>query len=336
MSSVLRAGALRGFPSLARELGVDPEPLLRRRGIDPQALAAPESLVSLEATADVMEDLARASGHGDVGLRLTDHQGPAVVGPLAIALLNAKTPAQALADAARYLFVQSPAYELTVEDPGPLGSALVRFDVHVDARRPRRQLVDGVLSTAWRLAQAVAGDGLRLDAVWLPHTPAAPASTYTRFFGGPVAFSQPFAGLHVPRSFLSLDLARADPLLRSTALEYLSAQAPPPDRQLADRVRHALRRTLGAGPGTRAQIADLLYVHPRTLHRALAREGTTFEALRDEVYADALLHHLRDTDVPLGQLAGVLGYSDQAAITRACRRWLGDTPGRVRRRERGR
>jgi transcriptional regulator GlxA family with amidase domain len=33
--------------------------------------------------------------------------------------------------------------------------------------------------------------------------------------------------------------------------------------------------------------------------------------------------YLRDTDMPLGQLAALLGYSEQSVLTRACRRWFG-------------
>jgi AraC-like DNA-binding protein len=35
---------------------------------------------------------------------------------------------------------------------------------------------------------------------------------------------------------------------------------------------------------------------------------------------------LQDTQVPLGQIAAVLGYSEASAFTRAFRRWSGRTP----------
>jgi AraC-like DNA-binding protein len=63
----------------------------------------------------------------------------------------------------------------------------------------------------------------------------------------------------------------------------------------------------------------------------LAREGQTFDAIREQVYREAMLRFLRETDVPLAQLAAALGYSDQSALTRSCRRWFGMTPSRIRR-----
>jgi AraC-like DNA-binding protein len=35
---------------------------------------------------------------------------------------------------------------------------------------------------------------------------------------------------------------------------------------------------------------------------------------------------LQDTQVPLGQIAAALGYSEASAFTRAFRRWSGETP----------
>jgi AraC-like DNA-binding protein len=35
--------------------------------------------------------------------------------------------------------------------------------------------------------------------------------------------------------------------------------------------------------------------------------------------------------MPLGQLAGVLGFSEQSVLSRACRRWFGASPSAVRR-----
>ena len=71
-------------------------------------------------------------------------------------------------------------------------------------------------------------------------------------------------------------------------------------------------------------------MHPRTLQRALASEGVTFESLRTEVYREAMLTYLRDTDIPLAEVARALGYADQSVLTRTCARWFGTTPARIR------
>src|SRR5947207_1358379 len=112
MTGVVRAAALKGYEALMHELGVDPRPVLERNDIDPGLLRDTESMISLSATARLLEDSAAATQCPDFGLRLVGReQSGDLLGPLAIAILNAPTLEQALTDASRYLFFHSPAYE---------------------------------------------------------------------------------------------------------------------------------------------------------------------------------------------------------------------------------
>jgi AraC-like DNA-binding protein len=106
---------------------------------------------------------------------------------------------------------------------------------------------------------------------------------------------------------------------------------PDGDAGLTGRVRGVLTRSLGTmAPGIGA-VARLVALHPRTLQRRLAAEGTTFAAVLDEVRREAARRYLTTTDMPMSQVAGLLGLSEQSALSRCCRRWWGTTPSRVRR-----
>jgi AraC-like DNA-binding protein len=71
-------------------------------------------------------------------------------------------------------------------------------------------------------------------------------------------------------------------------------------------------------------------MHPRTLQRRLREEGTTFEAIKDEARQDLAQRYLAQPDVPLTQITALLGYSEQSALGRSCRRWFGATPREMR------
>lgn len=58
----------------------------------------------------------------------------------------------------------------------------------------------------------------------------------------------------------------------------------------------------------------------------LPPEGTTFAAVLDEVRRDAAWRYLTATDLPMNQIAGLLGLSEQSALTRCCRRWWQQSP----------
>jgi len=68
----------------------------------------------------------------------------------------------------------------------------------------------------------------------------------------------------------------------------------------------------------------------RTLQRRLDGEGVTFKSLMDVVRMDLADNLLRRADASLDDLAVALGFGDESAIYRACRRWFGMTPGAYR------
>jgi len=71
-------------------------------------------------------------------------------------------------------------------------------------------------------------------------------------------------------------------------------------------------------------------MHPRTLQRRLADEGTVLEDLRDAVRRELAERYLAEPGMPLLRIAELLGYSEASALTRACNRWFGMSPRALR------
>ena len=76
--------------------------------------------------------------------------------------------------------------------------------------------------------------------------------------------------------------------------------------------------------------ASRLHVSSRTLKRRLARRGTTYQHLLDQTRKARATALLRDTRVPIAQIAATLGYRDPATFTRAFRKWTGRSPSEFR------
>jgi len=80
-----------------------------------------------------------------------------------------------------------------------------------------------------------------------------------------------------------------------------------------------------------ASTAKVLCMSASTLQRRLAMEGTTYQALKDQLRRDTAIKHLRRGDKPLNRLAAELGFSDTAAFQRVFKKWTGVPPGAYRR-----
>ncbi len=329
---MIRAAAGKGYGALMASLGVDPLPLLKRHGLPPELGDREDALLPLRAVVNLLEDSAAATGCPDFGLRLAASQDIHVLGPLAAAIQHSATAGEALKTAARYLFVQSPALSLAVIEPSSLVADAVelRIAITLPNLASSRQVMDQCLGDMHRIVSFLVRRHYGLRAVALPHRPIAELACYTRFFGAPVRAECEHGGLHVTPATLSASVAEANTSLREIALSYLNQHYADPGLSVAARVARALRATLGSTRGSKTAIADLLFLHPRTLQRKLALEGVKFEGLRDEVRRETALRLLRDTRMPLTQVTGVLGLSEQSVLTRSCLRWFGQTPTAIR------
>jgi AraC-like DNA-binding protein len=74
----------------------------------------------------------------------------------------------------------------------------------------------------------------------------------------------------------------------------------------------------------------VLGVHPRTLQRRLAAEGTSFATILDDVRRDAAHRYITATSLPFAQVAALVGFGEQSTLTHAVQRWHGVNPRQLR------
>jgi AraC-like DNA-binding protein len=95
---------------------------------------------------------------------------------------------------------------------------------------------------------------------------------------------------------------------------------------MSSRVKHALRSLMLTGAHSMRDVAAHLDIHPRTLRRALKSEGTTFEALKDEIRHAVARQLLSMTQLPAADVGLSLGYSTPSSFVHAFHRWSGMSP----------
>lgn len=330
MPALIRSSALRGFAELVSELGGEPEPMLRQLNLRAADILAGSGVIPYSSVVQVLELAAESLGCQDFGLRLAQRQGLDILGPVAVIVQNSETALEALQAVQRYIRFYSPAIEFSLEPAGP-DSVQLAFDIAMPRNARRRQTTELSLGLACRIVALLTGLRDPPEAILFRHAAALPRATYRRFFGTRIEFGQDRDALQVSRSLLGRRIDKADPQLRQVVAEYLEQSEALHPLELVEQVASLVDRllpTLRCGLGA---VARQLGLHERTLQRRLAADGIVFEQIVDQVRRDRALELLAERRMPMSQVAGMLGYREQASFNRACRRWFGSTPGAQRR-----
>lgn len=330
MTARVRAGGLRGYSELVEELGGNPAKLTAACNINHELLGDEDALVSYRSIVHLMELTSKELQLPDLGLRLAAKQDIGILGTLAVAMQNCRSVEEACRCAATYLFMQSPALVFEI-DKMPT-SARLRLEINLShlTHNSMCQTEDLGIGITFSNLRMLAEDRFKLLRVELPHPPLCSPSVYESYFNAPVVFSSDHNALYVTRETLSAPLTHRSEKLRQMAAAFLDLQSSPDDVGVAVKVETAIRRSLGTDSCDRESIARAMGMHSRTMQRHLKKEGTTFEVIRDTVRREMVEQYLYHSDMPISQIAALVGYSEQSILSRSCLRWFGKPPGSLR------
>jgi AraC-like DNA-binding protein len=119
-------------------------------------------------------------------------------------------------------------------------------------------------------------------------------------------------------------------ILRNTAFAQLEDLTATSGTFLA-KLEKVIKTRLGHGPLALKEVARDMGMSTRTLQARLDRYGMTFRQLLDGVRHAQAKHALRNTDLPLTEIAFSLGFTTQTSFQHAFKRWTGTSPGSFRR-----
>lgn len=328
----VRATALQGFRELVLDLGGDADALLRAVHLRPDSLGRSDAFVPLRSVAEVIGRAASTLACPDFALRLAARQTVDILGPAALIARHSATAAAGVESIGRNLRSYSPALEIRLE---PLSQVVVRYRFTVVAPLADRVGLDELgIGVSYGVFRLLIGSHFRPLEVTFPHARRAPNGIHERFFGCPVRFDAGDCGIDLRCSDLLRPRAADDPDVRDVVIRYLESTEGPGNESPSDEVRRLCMRMLATGHATAVQVAAHLGINVRTLQRRLAAEGTTFEALLDEVRRDRAEQYLRDSGLSLAEVAALVGYSHPSSLSRASLRWFGAPPRTVRSRQR--
>ena len=323
----LRAGPVQPVPDLLRQFGIDPGPVLVRAGIDLRLLDDAENRIAFAAVGCLLDDCARVTGCAHFGLLAGQRYNAATLGALGTLMRHCDSVEVALRSVVLYLHLNDRGGVPVLLNLGPTRVALGYAIYHPDMPG-KAQFDDATIAIAFNLLRQLCGPEWRPIEVMFAHRAPADTAPYHALFGARVRFDAELSAVTFAAHWLSRPIDGADPAVHAT-LEAAFRQAAASDASaLAERVRRALHSlAYVAGPALEPAVARLFGLHERQLRRRLTAEGTTFRQLANEARREVAQHLLRDTRLPLTEIAAALHYADAPALSRAFRQWTGVAPG---------
>lgn len=225
---------------------------------------------------------------------------------------------------------------LLATDPLPvleIDGDVARIAVRTErAPGPMTELgVVSLLRNIHGLASWYVDSRIPLQGAQFPYAPPPHADAYAFLFDGPARFDAGQAAIHFDARYLELPVRRDEAamnqlLQRALPLTVRSFRR---DRLLVQRVRQVLAsQPLDAHNAD--DLAALLNVSARTLHRQLKEEGASLQALKDEVRRQRATELLLRTRRPIKQVAQAVGFQNEKSFIRAFKAWTGRSPGEWR------
>ena len=298
---------------------------LRDHGVDPTLLHDPEARLPQAQATHIWHSAGQLTQDSNLGIHVAQSVRPGAFGVLGYALSTSETLGMSLQRLCRYQrFLHDVAeVKLTVQ----AGRATLSHYLAIPGGAPRH--VSEYVLAGWLVTSRQA-TGVNWNPLEVRFAHSAPddSSELRRFFGCILKFENARSEMVFSRDLLHKPLLKADPNLQAILEAQVVAMIAklPKGEAATEAVRRYVAGELCNGEPTLKLIAPRLHMSPRTLHRRLEEEGTSFRRVLTEVRRELATRHLTERQIAISEIAFLLGFSEPSAFHRAFKRWTGHAP----------
>lgn len=313
--------------TLLRDLGVNPANVLRRANLPHDLLQQPSVRLPPQDYYRFWNSIEAESDDPLFAIRLCQSIRGESFSPLLFAALCSPNLLVAIQRLARYKILVGPMRLEITEVLGGVSLKLLWLDAPLV---PPVSLVISELLFCVMLARMGTREPICPQEVVAPVLPE-PAAPYEAIMGTPIRQgSEPrliFSVADMRRPFLTSNNSLwsiFEPGLRQRVAD-LDHTA-----NTTQRVRAALLEGLPSGLVSIESVAHKLGLSKRTLQRRIKAEGSRFQQILQQTRHDLAQHYLKNTALPMAEIAFLLGFDEPNSFYRAFRGWSGTTPNGAR------
>jgi AraC-like DNA-binding protein len=320
---------LRQIAEQIHNMGGDVGRWLESNQLSEAQLGDPSLIIPYPVLRQLILDALLLTNEPAFGLLVGKRLGANSHGILGYAAMNSGTVRQTVELLTGYLRVRTslvlPRHEvcgdevrLIFTEPMPLG----------DIRRP---VLEAVILTLKNLLDHITMGACPVSVAAFPFEAPAYAGLARELFKCEVRYGQSWAGFALPLNVIDQPLKMADPVTFQEAVLICQRELERITRNesLGAQVRRIMLEKQGEFPSLN-EMAQLFHLTPRTLHRRLLQEGTSFKEILEDVRHMLAAEYLKSGHLTIQEIAYTLGYTDMANFRRAFKRWECIAPSEYR------
>lgn len=319
---------------IARELGLNlreiPE-LIKYAGINTQEFMQEDLLLTPSQFIRILQNSILMAKHANFGLALGKRLTSTTHGMMGFLVNNSPNLHMALKAFQNFLPTRISFARVDVQYTTEFVTVSLRFEITLP-QEVYQMLSETCTVILYECAEFIIGRSLKDTYIYFPHFKPEYQSLYNQYLSGQCCFSANNVRVEIPLALCDIANVSANQHHYALAMqqcEKLLQELKPVSRNYKFEVQKIML-SHPINEISEEYIAQMLFISKRTLARRLAKEGTNFRKLTEEVKSKQALNYLCDSKLPVETIAMLLNYHDSSSFRRAFKKWYGLSPSEYR------
>jgi AraC-like DNA-binding protein len=314
----------------ALEARLEVAPLLKSCHLTAQQIKNSQFRISVKNQIQFLSVVADELSDPYLGVHVAEGVDLREMGLVYYVIASSETLGEALRRLARYSGLTNEGVRITCSEGEDI---TVRFEYVGVSRLSDRQQIECFVVILVRICRQLTGLSVSPRSVKLNHRRTELPAGIKKVFGCNVVFGSDVDEVVFPRHAKSIATINSDSYLNSLLVKYCEEALS--NRRVhsgtwRSKVENAIVPLLPHGQAKLGEVAQRLGVSERTLIRLLASEKCTFSEILDALRLDLAKSYLREENLPMSEVAWLLGFAEVSAFFHAFKRWTGKTPKQLR------
>ena len=326
--ATLRVGGATQILAVLKNLGIDPEDVLTKAGIDPKLFDDPGNLITYAARDHLFKHCVARTGCQHFGLLVGQRMNLQALGLVGLLAKTSRNTGASLRSIVNFLHLHSQGAVMTLGVEDDL--AILTYNAFEPGLEATDQTGDGAVAMMFNVMRALCGPDFKPSEASFAHRRPADIEPFRKFFRVPIYFDAGHYALIFSPDWLDSCPPGADKDLQRLLQKHIDTLKAKHSLEFPEQVRSVLQSALMTGHCSEEQIASLFSMRSHTLSRRLDAFGTSFHELVDECRFEIAKQMLGNMSLSVGDIGTSIGYSRASSFIRAFRRWSGTTPSQWR------